>query len=277
MSLKEITIIITTLRSEANINSCLDSIDSSVKVIIVENSNNLEFKKNIEKKYQNVECFLTGTNLGYGKANNLGLQKVKSKYALILNPDTILKSNALDKFLNSANDIKNFSLIGPNQDENLNKIIDKKVYEANNLKGFAVFFNMQKFNDQNFFDENYFLYFEEIDLCKRIKEEGKKIFIDENIEILHLGGKSVSLSDDIEIVKNRNWHWMWSSFYYHKKHGNFILAFFKIFPKLISSTFKYLFFLIFFNKKKKIIYLYRLKGIINSIIGKKSWYRPTLD
>ena len=50
MSLKEITIIITTLRSEANINSCLDSIDSSVKVIIVENSNNLEFKKNIEKK-----------------------------------------------------------------------------------------------------------------------------------------------------------------------------------------------------------------------------------
>ena len=175
MLLKEITIIITTLRSEANINSCLDSIDSSVKVIIVENSNNLEFKKNIEKKYQNVECLLTGTNLGYGKANNLGLQKIKSKYALVLNPDTILKPNALAKFLNSAKDIKNFSLIGPNQDENLSKIIDKKkVYEVNHLKGFAIFFNMEKFNNQNFFDENYFLYFEEIDLCKRIKKKEKK-------------------------------------------------------------------------------------------------------
>ena len=109
------------------------------------------------------------------------------------------------------------------------------------------------------------------------KKKGEKIYIDENIEILHLGGKSVHVLNDMEMEKNRNWHWMWSSFYYYKKHSNFILAFFKISPKLISATFKFLFFLIFLNKKKKIIYLYRLKGIINSIIGKKSWYRPTLD
>ena len=49
------------------------------------------------------------------------------------------------------------------------KIILKKL---NNLKGFAIFFNIKMFKN-NFFDENFFLYFEEIDLCKRVKKNGR--------------------------------------------------------------------------------------------------------
>ena len=97
---------------------------------------------------------------------------------------------------------------------------EKKIIEVENLKGFAIFFNMQKFNNI-FFDENFFLYFEEIDLCKRVKEKNGKIFIDKSIIIKHLGGKSVISNDEIELEKNRNWHWMWSTFYFHKKHKGF--------------------------------------------------------
>ena len=95
MSIKEITIVITSFNSDEKINSCLHSIDSDCKVVLVENSNNTEFKKKIEKDFPNVECTLTGENLGYGKANNIGLKKVKTKFALILNPDTKLHKSTL--------------------------------------------------------------------------------------------------------------------------------------------------------------------------------------
>ena len=57
----------------------------------VENSNNQEFKKKLKKNIQNIECFNTGKNLGMGSGNNFGIKKSKTKYVMILNPDTVLK------------------------------------------------------------------------------------------------------------------------------------------------------------------------------------------
>ena len=79
MSTKDITIVITSFRSDEIIKNCLNSIDRQCQVILVENSNNLEFKENIEVEFTNVDCVLTGANLGYVKANNIGLKKVKIK------------------------------------------------------------------------------------------------------------------------------------------------------------------------------------------------------
>ena len=73
---------------------------------------------------------------------------------------------------------------------------------------------------------------------------------------------------------SRNWHWMWSSFYYHKKYNGFVFAFIKMFPKLFSSFFKTIFYTLALNKNKKAIYKQRFSGIFNSILGKVSWYRP---
>ena len=89
MSTKDLTIIITTFKSEDKIRNCLNSINKDYKVINVENSNNLIYKEKIEKEFKNVECILSKENAGYGKANNIGITKVKTKYALILNPDTL--------------------------------------------------------------------------------------------------------------------------------------------------------------------------------------------
>ena len=277
MESKDLTIVIVTFKSEEKIFKCLKSISNKIPVLVVENSNNENFKKMVQDKCVNVNCVLTGENKGYSIANNIGLNLVKTKYALVLNPDTILDTKAIENFFDSANINRDFWLMGPanNQVEKLD-FKENYLQEVDNLKGFAIFFNMSKFN-KKYFDENYFLFFEEIDLCKRVKNNKGKIYLNKNIVIKHEGGSSVSDNNNIELEKNRNWHWMWSTFYYHKKYKGFILAFIIIIPKLFSAIFKALFFSLIFNSKKRDIYFYRLSGIFNSIIGKKSWYRPALD
>ena len=277
MESKELTIVVVTFKSDKKIISCLNSISNEIPIIIVENSNNFDFKKNIESKFKNVNCILTGGNKGYSVANNIGLKTVKSKYALVLNPDTTLDKNAIKNFFAFIKLKKDFCLLGPANDQIAEiDFKENKIQEVNNLKGFAIFFNMSKF-DKEFFDENFFLYFEEIDLCKRVKKNKGKIFLDKNIIINHEGGSSVNKFFSFELEKNRNWHWMWSTFYYHKKYKGFLLATIIIFPKLLSAIFNSLFYLIILNKTKRDIYFCRLSGILNSMADKKSWYRPALD
>ena len=277
MESNDLTIVIVTLKSEEKIFSCLNSIPRELRVIIVENSSNLDFKKNIEKKYSNVKCILTGDNKGYSVANNLGLKQVISKFALVLNPDAVINQKSLENFFSFSNQNDDFWLLGPgnNKEKNYSKGA-KSIIEVENLKGYAIFFNMKKF-DNNFFDENYFLYFEEIDLCKRVLHQGGKIFLNDKIIIDHEGASSVKSFKSLELEKSRNWHWMWSTFYYHKKHKGFLIAFLIILPKLFSSFVKIIFYKLIFNKEKKNIYFCRLSGILNSMMGKKSWYRPSLD
>ena len=277
MESKDLSIVIVTFKSEDIISKCLKSIPNDIKVIIVENSKNEKFKKNLENKYKNVDCILTGNNRGYAAANNIGLNTVKTKYALVLNPDCILEHETIRNFFITANKVQDFHLIGPAQDQMINMDFKNNDFiEVENLKGFAIFFNMSKFSNK-FFDENYFLYFEEIDLCKYVKKNNGKIYLDKNIVIKHEGGSSVKKLKKIELEKNRNWHWMWSTFYFHKKHKGFLLALIIILPKLLSSFFKIFIYMLILNKEKHSIYVCRLSGIFNSIIGKKSWYRPSID
>ena len=170
MNSKKLTIVIVTFKSEEKISNCLKSIPSEISVIVVENSNKENFKKKIEQNFSNVKCILTGENKGYPKANNIGLKLVKTKYALILNPDTILDKNAITNFLRSIGKIKDFWLIGPANDQMIDlDFKENHLKEVNNLKGFAIFFNLSKFNNE-YFDENFFLFFEEIDLCRKVKK-----------------------------------------------------------------------------------------------------------
>ena len=276
MESKDLTIVIVTFKSDEKVINCLNSISDEIPIIIVENSNNKISKSKIESSYHNVECILSGQNNGYSIANNIGLKRVKTKYALVLNPDTILSKDAIKNFLITAKENKEFWLIGPANDQIGSSNFKDNLAEVKNLKGFAIFFNMSKFSNK-FFDENFFLYFEEIDLCNQVIKKNGKIFLDQSIVINHQGASSVKDINKIELEKNRNWHWMWSTFYYHKKYKGFFLALLIIIPNLLSALIKIIFYLITFNKNKKDIYYCRLSGIFNSIIGNKSWYRPSLD
>ena len=281
MSIKDITIVITSFKSNEIIKNCLKSIDRQCQIVIVENSNDLGFKKNIAQDFSNVECILSGKNFGYGKANNIGLKKVKTKYALILNPDATLHTTALANFFKTADQIAEFAIIGPHiqvkKDEN--KISDGKnsnPISVKNVKGFGMFLNMSEFRDIGFFDENFFMYFEEMDLCKRIIDCNKKIYLVPSIKINHVGDQSHSESINKSMELSRNWHWMWSTFYYYKKHKGFFISFLIVLPKLGSAIFKVMLYSLLLNKEKKEIYYHRYSGLINAIMGKRSWYRPKI-
>ena len=277
----DLTVIITSFHSRDKIFSCIESIEKSIKIIVIENSNDEKLKEEIHSKYQNVECILSKENLGYGAGNNLGLSRVKTSYALIVNPDVTLNNDAVNKFFLSINNLGDFGIIAPiSQNEkynNFNINEDKEIKEVDNVKGFAMFLNMKNLKQINFFDDNFFLYFEEIDLCRRLKKNNSKIFIDPTIKVSHLGGTSHNSEIEKPMELSRNWHWMWSTFYFHKKHHGFFLALLKILPKFFSALIKVIIYSIIINKKKRDIYHCRLSGIFNSMIGKKSWYRPSLD
>ena len=277
MESKELTIVIVTFKSDEKIINCLKSISYNIPVIVVENSDNKNFKNKIENIFTNVNCILAGENKGYATANNIGLKSVKTKYALVLNPDTILDKDAIKFFYNTKEQVEDFWLIGPanNQIINFNEN-DSNFKEVNNLKGFAIFLNLSKFN-QDYFDENFFLFFEEIDLCRRVKKNKGKIYLHKNIIVKHDGASSVNKTNKLDLEKTRNWHWMWSTFYYQKKYKGFLLALIIILPKLFSAIFKTLFYFMVLNNNKREIYFCRLSGLLNSIIGKKAWYRPSID
>ena len=89
-----------------------------------------------------------------------------------------------------------------------------------------------------------------------------------------MGGKSHSTAYEIEIEYSRNWHWMWSKFYFYKKHNGYLKALLISFPIMIKSIIKFIYYLLKFNKYKKKIYKMRFLGLLNSMLGRKSWYRP---
>ena len=143
MSQDQITIVITAYKSENKIIKCLESIDQFYETLVIENSNNNSLKIKIENKFSNTHCILAGKNLGYAKGNNLGLSMVKTPYALIINPDAILQKDTIKNFLETANKIKNFAIIGPARQDEKNLINNfNKLTEVNSVKGFAMFLKM---------------------------------------------------------------------------------------------------------------------------------------
>jgi GT2 family glycosyltransferase len=276
---KNITFVIVSFKSSHIIEKCIKSINSNIKIIVVENSDDIKIKNYLENKFLNVEVIIANENLGYGKGNNLGISKVNTQYAFILNPDTILKENCLEELYKAQLVLKdNFAILAPNFLNNYgyfskkNNNFKKKILEVDYVKGFAMLINLNKFSFRKIFDENFFLFLEEIDLCKRIKNNGGKIFVVQKSKVKHLAKQASGDSLNIELC--RNWHWMWSLFYYNYKHFGVLTAYKITAFKFFSSIIKLFISLIFFNQKKTLINYYRINGLWNSFLRKPSWLRP---
>ena len=95
---ENLTIIIVTIKSQNIIDGCLGSIDPDIKKIIVENSSNHEFTNYLKEKYKNIECYLTGENLGMGSGNNFGIEKSKTRCD-DFKPRYNFKKNTLNQIL----------------------------------------------------------------------------------------------------------------------------------------------------------------------------------
>jgi GT2 family glycosyltransferase len=280
MNYIDITVGIVTFKSENVLFSCLKSIKNIRNIIIFDNSNDLNTKKKVNKIYPNIKFILSRKNLGYGEANNKIIKLCKTKYLFVLNPDTVLKKNCELELLKSINSIKSdFSIIAPlSKEKNFGFFNDIKpqfrdrLFQVDYVKGFAMLMDIKKIKKIGLFDKNFFLYLEEIDLCKRLIMNNQKIFISKYAKIIHLAAKSSNIL--FEFDKCRNWHWMLSKFYFKKKHHGYPKAFLESLPILITSIIKFIYYFITNNEFKKKIYIMRFSGLLNSILRKKSWYRP---
>ena len=281
LNLKNITFIIVSFKSEKVIYECIDSLPKNSHILIIENSKNINLKKDLESNYDNIEVLLN-ENLGMGSSNNIGIKKANTQFVYVLNPDVRFKKDTFEKLQISFESIEDFSILSPihsNKDfpnykiNNVLSNLNENIISVNSIDGFSMLINKEKFKDQNYFDENIFLYLENDDLCLRSKKKNENLYIIKNSLIDHLGASSTNEIDINNIEYLRNWHWMWSKFYFNKKHYGFLKALNSIFLNILSAKIKYFFYLFTFNRYKKTIYKMRFLGGLNSILGKKSFFR----
>ncbi len=281
---KDLTIVFVSFFSKNIIEKPISQIPRDIPIIVVENSKDIELKNILEKKYQNVNVIIPSVNTGNGGGANIGLRQADTKYVLYLDVDVELNKTTIDTLYLYAKKLDNFSILGPSI-EGLNyKKRDyakqseyEKVHSMNFITGCALFFNMKAINEIGFFDEKIFLYYEENDLYLRSFKKNYKIYLIEEAKLKHYGNRSSDLIEKNSIEINRNWHLMWSTFYFHRKHYGILEAYKKTIFKFFSALIKYLIFLILQKKVEKNIYYARMSGIFNAAIGRKSWFRTNLN
>ena len=244
------------------------------------------FEKCKEKEYSNCKVIINETNLGYAKAANIGFNHISGKFVLLLNTDVTINEeqiNLLEKeILNSGE----FTLASPLSDDlidfNKNVKLDRnlKNYSGNFdnnetktkvdlIKGCSLLVNLRKFDNKNIFDDNFFFFFEELDLCKEIKDKKENIIIFNKIKIEHSSARSVDNNLQETYQNFRHWNYFWGRYYYFKKHYGFIYSFSIHFSKLIRFGYNCLRYF-FFSKKEYTKNKYRFLGLLSSILGIKS-------
>ena len=291
--LPKLTINILTFKTSKKIlKNCIDSIDGSIPINIIENSNYFIDENYFKKKRKQIKFFCTGKNYGYGKGHNIGISKVKTRYVLICNPDVVFKKNYFKHLLKYLKN-SDFHMVGSQYSKkemfkpayglfyenqiNPNLPKDKSGFQKVDwIVGCTILFDLNKFPNKKIFDENFFMFYEETDLCKRIISKDGKIYSGSNLLIKHLGEKSSFATNPnmkVDYIKLRNWHLMWSSFYFKKKHFGYFYSLINHVPYLVKDLLKIIFYFIFLKKEKYIKHYFRFLGLLDSIKGKKSNYR----
>ncbi len=278
--LKKISIVLVCYNSSFKLKKFLKNIPKETKVFLIDNSKDYSLKRLFGRK-KNVNIFYKKNN-GYGSSINFASKKIKTPYFLVVQPDvTGINKKALINFYNHSKKLKdNYSVIGPHflnasKKGHFQTDIKFKIKEIHNVHGSTMFFNKKVFYKNSGFDKNIFLYWEETDYTKRAKKLGYKAYQLNDVKVKHGKGKAVKTSNLIEREKLKTlyiWHFIWSKFYFFKKHYSFILAIVIFIPIILRILFRITIYK-FYDRSKFNKYFFRLDGLINSILGKKSHMR----
>ena len=268
------TVVIVAFKSEKKIYHNLDKFNASTKIIIIENSGNFNMKNTIEKKYKNVEVIIN-KNQGYSQAINLGAKRTKSEYIFFCTPDNFIKKDIIKELENFAKVLNNnFGILAVTDKKNkVTKITKVKKPWKKIEKGIGSFFMKKKvFSKINGFDENFFLYVEDRDFVERLVKANFSFY---KVPLTFKDTKgSHDKTFNHQILVNKNWHFMWSKFYYKKKQYGYLIALLITFPYLVWASIKIIQHIN--NKKYFEIYKARINGLINGYFLKKAWFRPNL-
>ena len=278
---KKITIILIAYKSEKLINEFVKKIPNTIKVIIIENSNNLLLKRKIEKKYKNIKVYIK-KNEGVSASINYAAKKIKTDFFLQISPDIRFDYKDINKFIEVAKKLDNkFSALGPrflNVNNKSHKQINKnlKIGSINSIHGSFMFINKKRFKEIGGFDNNFFLYFEETDYCKRALDIGLRAYQINDIKV-KIQGRTVQISNKKESNKLSNllvWHFVWSKYHFTKKNYGSMISIIIFIPTLLRSIFKMSYYKLIKNKKLLDKYYHRTNGLITSITNKSSHLRP---
>lgn len=225
------------------------------EIIVIDNFSITRLPNEIVSQ-NNLKIIHNKINLGYGKAINQGVKISKGNLLLFVNPDTIFQKNSIKLMVNKINSNKEIGIIGPqflNSDKTvqitgngipfaieaifsfsfLKKIFPNNIYfkryylpefnrkvetEIPAICGACMLMNTHVYKELKGFDEQFFMYFEELDLCLRIKKAGYKILYYPKAKVIHLGGGS---SDDKMWIKKT---FEESRYKFLRKYNNSIIA-----------------------------------------------------
>lgn len=278
---KSTTIVIIGYKSRDKILKFIKKIPKNVKTIIIENSKDYKLKKIINNKKNNIKIYLTKNN-GVSSSINFASKLVKTKYFLQISPDIKFDFNNIATFYDAAKSIKKkFSALGPhfiNVNEKSHKQSNPNILIApiNSIHGSVMFIENKTFKEIKGFDRNLFLYFEETDYCKRGSLKGFKCYQINKIKVKSKG-RSISINSKKEKNDINNllaWHFIWSKFYYMKKHYGYIYSIIYFIPIILRNIIKLGFHYIQGNQIEYQKYKYRFNGLTSSILGLKSSLRP---
>ena len=278
---KDITIIIVNFKSEKLIIQNLQII-KKFPTIIINNSKSDEFNTLISD-FKNIKSITPDLNLGYGKANNLGVNKSKTPYVLIVNPDILLNEQLINTLYSTFLDYdNNIGVLGPSLYDSsmkrrtngsishIKQIKGRKLSSSINnipegnmscdfLVGCCLFMKRDFFIELGGFDKDFFMYFEDNDLCDRIIKKGKTIIEVPSAKVIHLENSS-SEKKIFQDFKLSIIHKI-SEYIYLKKKISLINLITIIAKHVVDYLQRFIFNLLIFNFKKSFKNLLRLVSI----------------
>jgi len=192
------------------------------------------------------------TNLGFAKANNQGIGEAKGEYILLLNSDTQVKQDSIGRLIEFAEKEEFAGVVGPRllnpngttqasvfRQPTLSRAIkqywlgservldkyfpeERDPVEVEVLVMSAFLITPQAKEKVGLLDERYFMYFEDFDYCKRVREVGLKVYYYPGAQVIHCHGESGKMLAD----KENQWRRLIpSSKIYHGTLKHYLLNF----------------------------------------------------
>ena len=257
-----LSVIIVSYNSSSFLELCLHSVAKAIsqleiesEVIVVDNSSSDDSCEVLNNKFSFVKLIQNDENIGFSKANNLGVSKAKGKYICILNPDTVLQENTFDEILKFYKSNIKVGFVGcqmidgngmflkeskrviPSIFSSFMKVlgISKFYYSALDkdkrgyidiLAGAFMFVEKTIYDSVKGFDEDYFMYGEDIDLSYKVLKKGYSNYYLGDVKIIHFKGES---TDKNSVYINRFYNAM---YIFYTKHFNKFL-----FTKILAYSF----------------------------------------
>ena len=240
LSNKITIIIILYEEKEQLVLKCLENF-KNFKIIIVDNSNNLALKKQVEKNYKIFKYVLNEKNYGYSKAANQAIKLSDTEFILMFQADGIIDQKDIFKLFDAHQKYENSFIVSPtlfdkeqNVSANSGNFPEKYLYKtpividgdicAETVLGSIMMFKREDIIDIGLYDENLFLYFLDDDLCKRIRDKKKAVIQVEDARAIHEHGQ-IKVRNSIKRTFLRYFNFTFDELYYFykiKKHERLI-------------------------------------------------------